>query len=143
MQTLNALLVGGVAWYFAHHQKRIAQAKLRLDLFDKRFVVFDAARTFIGRALMVVGIAEIEHRERLPDRHISAHRSCSNHGSAAYLDEILRRAIDLPFLQAELANAPEEKRKEMQTRFVAERKWMRDQIKVLETKFKPFLQLAG
>jgi hypothetical protein len=132
-QALNALLVAGVAWYFAHHQKRIALAKLRLDLFDKRFAVFDATRKFIGRGL-VTGGAEIEDQNAFL-MGVSGASFLLNDELSKYLDEILQRIVDMPFLQNELANAPsEEERKALQAKYLAERKWLREQTRALEAK---------
>jgi hypothetical protein len=147
VQVFNAMLVGGVAWYFAYYQKRIAEEqkriakeKLRLDLFDKRFAVFDAARKFVGRALVARGV-EIEDQNAFLVG-VAGASFLLNDDLSKYLDEILRRAIDLPFLHDELANAPtDDARNGLEARYLAERKWFREQTSALETKFKPFLQM--
>jgi hypothetical protein len=140
LQALNAVLVGGIAWYFAHHQKRIAQAKLRIDLFDKRFAIFDAARNFLGRALFL-GKVEIED----DNAFLIATSGASfllNDELGNYLKEVQTRAAEVRFVQSELEDAKtEDERTAAQTKFVAERRWLREQATVLEAKFKPFLEL--
>jgi hypothetical protein len=140
LQVLNAVLVGGVAWYFAHHQKRMAQAKLRLDLFDKRFAIFDAARNFLGRALFL-GKVEIEDDNAFLIATSGA-LFLLNDELGNYLKEVQTRAAAVRFVQSELEDAnTEEERTAAQTKFVAERRWLREQAAVLEVKFKPFLEL--
>jgi hypothetical protein len=149
LQVFNAMLVGGLAWYFAFHQKRIAEEqkriakeKLRLDLFDKRFAVVDAARKFVGRALVTGGV-EIEDQNAFLVGASGA-SFLLNTELSKYLDEILRRALDMPFLRDELAREPNEvARRELEAKYLAERRWMREQTNVLEEKFGPFLQLNG
>jgi hypothetical protein len=45
-----ALLIGGVAAAIAWRQARIAGAKLKLDLFDRRFALYIELRDFLGYA---------------------------------------------------------------------------------------------
>jgi hypothetical protein len=151
LQVFNAMLVGGVAWYFAYHQKRIAEEqkriakeKLRLDLFDKRFAMFDATREFIGKAL----------GRSLEDEDLNTFLVRTSGASfllndelTNYLDEIRRRVIDLPFLRDEISDAQRvgnlEEEKEAQVKYRDTRRWFREQTRVVEGKFKPLLQLDG
>jgi hypothetical protein len=48
---IATVIVGLLVAYIAWQQWKISQAKLRLDLFDRRYKVYDATRTFIGVAL--------------------------------------------------------------------------------------------
>jgi hypothetical protein len=50
-QLATPIVVALLGAYFAYQQTSTAKRKLRLDHFDKRFAVFNAARNFIGRAL--------------------------------------------------------------------------------------------
>jgi hypothetical protein len=43
------LVIGGFATYIALGQWKISRAKLKLDLFERRVVVYEAARQFMGR----------------------------------------------------------------------------------------------
>jgi hypothetical protein len=51
IQAIAVLVIAGVGVRIAYKQARIAEGKLNLDLFDKRFAVFDAARDMIGKFL--------------------------------------------------------------------------------------------
>ena len=141
-QFATPLIVALVGGYFAWQQSSTAKKKLRLDLFDKRFGVFDAARKFVGRSLVTGGVSIDDQNAFLTG--VSGALFLLNDDIAKHLDEILRRAIDMPFLQQELANEPrDEERKKLEAKYLAERRWMRDQTNELERRFKPFLQLDG
>jgi len=45
------LVIGGIAAYIAWHQWRVARAKLNLDLFDKRYKIFEATWTELSQAI--------------------------------------------------------------------------------------------
>ena len=49
-QIASALVLGGAGLYFTTRQISISRDKLRLDHFDKRFAVYEAARRFLERA---------------------------------------------------------------------------------------------
>jgi hypothetical protein len=58
------IIISCLGSWIAFKQVRIAAAKLNLDLYDRRFKVFDAARHFVGEFLVegtvgVKGIAEL------------------------------------------------------------------------------------
>ena len=46
-----AIVVAGVVAYISWNQYRIARLRLRLDLFDKRYKVFDGARRMISHVV--------------------------------------------------------------------------------------------
>lgn len=50
-QALLLLVISGLGAWIAYKQVRIATAKLNLDLYDKRFKVFEAARDFVVKVL--------------------------------------------------------------------------------------------
>lgn len=45
------LVIGGIAAYIAWHQWRVARAKLNLDLFEKRYEIFEATWSELSKAL--------------------------------------------------------------------------------------------
>ena len=118
----------------------LAERKLRLDLFDKRFAVFNAARTFLGRAV-ALGKVELADEEAFMIGTLGA-SFLLNDDLGRYLEEMQRRAGEQSFHQSELENAQtDEERNKVKAKYLAERNWLREQANVLATKFKPFLQL--
>jgi len=120
----------------------LAERKLRLDLFDKRYAIFDAARTFLGKAL--TGTVEMKDEQAFVSGTLDA-SFLLNDELATYLDEILRRVLDLPFKLNDLQNeqATDQERKAAAEAYGADRKWLREQYKVVVTKFRPFLHVDG
>jgi hypothetical protein len=140
----------------------IAQRKLRLDLFDKRFAIFNAARTFLGRA---IALGKVEGA----DEHAFMIGTLGalfllNDDLGSYLEEMQRRVQNQSFLlsefehvdatvfidktfrpagvQSELEDAQaDEKRNAAKAKYLAERNWLLQQSDVLVEKFKPFLKL--
>jgi hypothetical protein len=51
IQAIGVALISGIGVFIAYRQARISTAKLNLDLYDRRFKVFDTARKYIGSAL--------------------------------------------------------------------------------------------
>ncbi len=49
--TLVALVIGCLAGYIAYNQWRVAKAKLNLDLFERRYAVFEATWTELSQAI--------------------------------------------------------------------------------------------
>jgi hypothetical protein len=50
--TVVAFIIGGVAAYIAWRQWETANHRLRLDLYEKRFGVYSAAKTLLNRAAL-------------------------------------------------------------------------------------------
>lgn len=48
---LATIVIGGIAAYIAYQQWKVSRAKLQLDLFEKRFAIFDATWTELSRAI--------------------------------------------------------------------------------------------
>lgn len=89
----------------AYRQWRTAQKKLKLDLFEKRFAVYDAARNFIA-SVMTSGKAKDEEMYKF----LAGTRETKwllNDNIATYFDEqIWKNAVELQTLDAELGGVP-------------------------------------
>lgn len=141
---LAALLTPTVAVlgsYIAYRQWHLAQNKLKLDLFDRRFSVFEAARSLIA-SIMTSGKAKDEDvfKFLLATREAKWLLDVS---IAEYLDkQLYDKAIDLQTLDAELEGVPvgEERTKNVSSQSEI-KKWFAAQYKVLDEKFSPYLQL--
>jgi hypothetical protein len=125
----------------AYRQWRTAQNKLKLDLFDRRLVVYDAAREIILAARAsgkVTSEAEFKYIANtrgaiwLFDPEI-----------VRYLDEELwRKIVDLGALESELEGLPagEERSQNVRAQRVI-KDWLGEQLRVMEKKFAPFLKV--
>jgi hypothetical protein len=45
------LLIGAAAWYLAHRQQRTNELRLKHELFERRYKVYDSLMAFLGRTL--------------------------------------------------------------------------------------------
>jgi hypothetical protein len=142
LQVLNAVLVGGVAWYFAYHQKRIAQAKLRLDLFEKRFAVFDAARLFISKVIAKGTIDMADYQNFLVgtiDAEFLLHDEIET-----YFGEIRKRSAAAMAHRGSFEGEPVGPGRTAQVKkYYEEIQWLIAQTNELPKKFRPFLKLDG
>lgn len=141
---LSALLVPTITilgFFIAHRQWRTAQNKLKLDLFERRFSVYDTARKLIGS---IMGSGRAADAEVM--RFLFGTREAKwllNNDIAEYLyEQIYRKAIDLQTLSAELEGLPVGEERSKNVRSQSEiKKWMLKQFEVLDEKFSPFLKL--
>jgi hypothetical protein len=140
-QLATPVVVAIIGGYFAYQQAATARKKLRLDHYDKRFAVFNAARTLLGRVL-ALGEAKIEDQQAFLAGTVGATFLFKDPGLSTYLDELIERAHEIRFLQNDLEKAHDDADREKARRaYTDARQWLRDQYKVLEEKFRPHLQL--
>jgi len=107
-QVLAALLTPTITVFgsfISYRQWCTAQKKLKLDLFEKRFTVYDAARTFIA-SVMTSGKAKEEEMYKF----LSGAREAKwllNDDIATYFDEqTWKKAVELQTLDAMLEGVP-------------------------------------
>lgn len=139
--------VGGVAFiscvgaWIAYRQSRIAAAKLNLDLYDRRFKVFNAAREFATVALLT----DIESTA-LPKFQASTIDAVFlfNEEIAKYLDEFGVKIFQLQSSKTHLEHATTLKARERFTNEIgSQEKIVTAELNVLVDKFKPFLKLGN
>ena len=125
----------------AYRQWRTTQNKLKFDLFEKRFAVFDAARTFIS-SVMTSGKAKEDEMYKFLSGTREA-RWLLNNDIATYFDEqIWKKAVELQALESVLQDVQRRDDRTTNVQRQGEIKtWLIDQYKVLDEKFSPFLKL--
>lgn len=140
----SALLIPTIAVlgaFIAYRQWRLGQNKLKLDLFDRRFSVYDAARNFLA-GIMTSGKAKDEDIYKF----VGATREAKwllNSEIAAYLHEVIyKKALALASLQAELEGigvGTNRSKNVTDQRVIKE--WFMAQYEVLDEHFSKFLKL--
>ena len=141
---LAALLTPTVAVLgsvIAYRQWRTAQSKLKFELFDRRFSVYEASRNLLA-SVMTSGKA----KEKEIFKFLIATREAKwllNPEVATYLEkELYHKAIALQTLEAMLEGIPIGKERSANVKKQSEiKKWFVAQYDVLDTKFSPFLEL--
>lgn len=98
-------VVAAFAVWIAQQQSATAQNKLRFDLFEKRFLIYEGAYNFLG-SIMTRGRVDDEEMNIFVNA-IHAAKWIVAQEIADYLDrEVYKPAIALQCLEAELAGLP-------------------------------------
>jgi hypothetical protein len=140
LQALAVPTIAAVGAVLAWQQVKIAQTKLRHDLFDRRFKVFEAARLFLAR-VMASGKMSVPAFNEYTAGVIDAQFLLSKQVHA-YLFEIRRRASVMQALNDTLEPLPPGAKKTKLVEDAGEHfTWLVAQLDVLPDKFKPFLAL--
>jgi len=136
---LTLLIACGVA-YVAYQQYRLGRAKFKLDLFEKRFAVFDATRKLLG-AMVSDGPGELEKvyefRVAVAD---APFLFCSD--VTDYLDKVDNRAVDFWQVVKRMKTPSNDSHRDLLIASEADaQKWFKDQLLELKGKFGPYLDL--
>jgi len=144
-QVLSALLMPTIAIFglwLAYKQWAIAQKKLKMDLFEKRYSIYKATNDFI---VSTIGRGQVDDENLLKFRLATKEAKwVLNSNIATYLDEqVWSEAIDLQTLRSELEGAPAGK---IRTENVHKQREIKNkllsQVEILDKKFTPFLTLG-
>lgn len=141
---LSALLTPTVAVlgsFIAYRQWRTAQNKLKLELFERRFVVYSAATTLIG-SIMSSGKAKDEELFKFLSSTHDAKWLFSATIAEYFEKELYHKGIYLQCLATELQDMPVGEERTANVYKQAEiKKWFLKQYEVLDEKFSPYLKL--
>ena len=144
---LGTVVIGGVAAYIARGQWRTNQDKLKLDLYDRRLVVYEATMKFV---LGLSGNAVVD--EENMRQYLVAIRQAAFLFNDACIPQYLKklaaeaRSLDMVISLADRAQAGHDLQETHRT--APEKKWellqwFVEQEKVIEEKFAPYLRLRG
>ena len=136
------LVVGLIVAYIALQQWLLARHKLRLDLFEKRYRVYEAAARFLSTIMSLADFNDDDLRTYnigtmdavfLYPKHIKD-----------YLHQIRCHAIDMRTYQKKFERLPVgEERSKLVDQNHTEAKWLLDQLTKLPTVFAPYLSFAS
>ena len=133
---LIALPIVG-AW-IAAQQVFIGRAKLRLDLFDRRFAVLEAVRAALGLISAHANLTQTQERAFSLGTFDAAF--LFDDDLAAYLEDMRKRIFRLQ-THNEMIGGPDHQTA-VKAKF-QEVRWFSDQRDVVQRKFAPFLKLRG
>lgn len=134
-----SLIVGYIAW----QQWQVARAKLRLDLFDRRYKVYDATRKFLAGIMseptfsdsqLFTFYAGTSDAEFLFDSEV-----------VDYLAQIRKRALDMRLHQKLYApmGVGEEQRSSHIEKEQEQLLWLTEQITAMTKTFAPYLGFSN
>jgi hypothetical protein len=138
---IATLIVGLIVAYIAWQQWQVAHAKLRLDLFDRRYKVYDATRQFLGCIIREATFSDSElfifyagtsDAEFLFDAEV-----------VAYLKEIAKRALDMRLQHTLYQRAEGEARTTMIQKEHDQLLWLSHQITDMTATFTPYLGFSN
>ena len=144
---LSALLtpfIALIAVYIAFQQWKTNRAnqetdakRLKLEQYDKRFAIYDTARTFLKEIVVSSLISD----EMLVKYWVGINpaRFLLDDDLTKYLEEIEKKAVDLQTIQIE-AQGPDGPSTKASERGEL-KKWFYKQISILNEKFLPYLKL--
>src|SRR5207248_6642929 len=127
--------------YIAWQQWQIARNKLRLDLFDRRYKVYDATRKFLGTILREATFADAQLFEF--SGGTSDAEFLFEPDVVAYLTQIRNRAIDMRAHQHTFAPMPvgEERSRHVHAEH-DELLWLTHQLTDMTKVFSPYLSFS-
>ena len=143
VQWLSALLtpvIGLLAGYIAYEQMRTARAKLRLDLFDKRVALYEAAMTFLAH----VGTSgTVTHAERVAFfREVRNSRFLFEPTVHERMVTIYQRAGDLLFAEAlQTGPQPDKQQEAIEAKWKTLLPWFATQLDEMPNLFIPYLRV--
>lgn len=120
-----SLILGSIAAYIAFRQYRVAHAKLKLDLFEKRFQIYLRTAHFLSQ-LWMTGVPEDDPNA------VPIFRG--QIGGAVFLFE--KDVSDFLEEVAAKADSPPEQNDEV-------KRWAETRFKTLETRFQPYMTLSN
>jgi hypothetical protein len=137
---LSIPVIALIAAYIAWQQWRVNERRLKHELFDRNFLVYEAILKFIG-SVVTSGKAKDENLYNF-NQDTRAAKFLLGDDVSAFIIKIYNKAIDLQTLDAELEGLPVG---EERTRIVRERgeikKWIYHQFGELDNKFEHVLGL--
>lgn len=139
--TIAAAIAACITAYVAHRQERLEQNRLKFDLFERRFRIYEAAKNLLA-SIMSSGRAQQEDMYKFKVATREA-KWLLNNKVAEYLDkQLYYKALYLQTLAAELEGVPVGEERTTNVDKQRDIKlWFDEQFEILDEYFAPFLKL--
>jgi hypothetical protein len=137
LSPIIAVIGGWIAW----QQVRINRNKLKLDRFDKRFDIHEAAITFAATIAIRSKVDEAQFGDFI--KRTRGTRFLINKEMQDYVDLLRKNAIKVQTTSGSLARAgiTDEERVKLGDELSELVIWFNDQLEVIPEKFEPFLSV--
>jgi len=138
LSPIGTLMVGFAVVCIAWQQWQVAHAKLRLDLFDRRYKVYDATRAFLS---VIVANENFDNSQLFTFyAGISDAGFLFDAAVVDYLEQIKTRAIDMRLKNKLLGNlSNDDERAHLAQAETEQLLWLSEQLKVMGKVFTPYL----
>jgi len=124
-------ILGG---YIAIQQYKNARRKLKLDLFDKRFPVFQSTRNYIGQ--VITG----DYKDKAVQQEFLVKTRGAgfifDQATKAYIDEVWEKSVDLE------GWSQDQNTSEHSDQRAAHLKWFTSELSKIEERFRKYMQLS-
>jgi hypothetical protein len=139
---IATLIVGLIVGYIAWQQWQVAKAKLRLDLFDRRYKVFDATRKFL---VVIVKNARFDDSQLLDFcAGTSDTEFLFGRDVVDYLTQIRTRALDARAHHEELQATPVGDERSRRVHAKQDQiLWLGEQLGTMTKTFSPYLGFSN
>ncbi len=136
------LIVGCMVAFIAWQQWRVAENKLRLDLFDRRYKVYDTTRKFLAGIVREASFSDAQLFEFYGGTSDAGFLFGSE--VVDYLDVIRKRAVGMRTHQKNYGPLPagEERSRHVQAEH-DELLWLSEQITAMTKTFTPYLGFSN
>lgn len=139
--TVATVFLGLVASWIAIQQLRLVYHRFRLDLFDRRYKIFEATRKFL---------TVVWRTATFTDNDLWEFAAATADGvflypqeMTVYLHEIRKRALNQRLLRGQFERLPiSEQRSALVEEEHEEFVWLTNQVEVLSSRFLPYLGFA-
>ncbi len=128
------IVVAVLGLYIASQQHRTARKKLKLDLFNTRFLIFQNTTDYIGEVVCNVAASKEKQREFLVGTRGS--QFVFDQEVTDYIDEIWKKSVDLEGLSLNQTTPEHSQQK------IAHLNWFNEQLQKIDGKFKKYMQLS-
>ncbi len=141
LSALSTPMLAVAGSLIAFRQWRTSQSKLKLDLFERRAQVYDAARVLVSRVVTHGKTTQEDQRNYL--QGVQGAKWLFGEEIRNYLDEVLwERTIALECLESELEGAGVSPERTANVHKQAEiKKWFYGQYRALDERFAPYMAL--
>lgn len=132
--SLIPIAITAIGLYIAIQQYITAKKKLKLDLFDKRFLIFQNTKNYIGEVVSHVTATDEKQREFL----VGTRGSQFVFGQEVkdYIDEVWSKSVDLKGWSLDQTTSEHPQNR------AAHLNWFNDQLQKIDGKFKKYMQLS-
>ena len=137
----GTLIIGGIVAYVAVQQHKTSRDNYRLNLYDRRFSVYEGAKNFISHVVQKadVGNAELLEFQRVTHEAVFMF----DNDIFEYLKLLYDNGVELDFLKATLDDSgltDSEKRAKIIHKRGELIKWFNSQFKELRTNMYPYMK---
>lgn len=139
LQGLLTPVIAGIAVYIAYQQYKTNRDKLRLDLYNKRYKVFDSLKTLLGHIAQQLNVKH----EQVYEFKIATKEAAFlfEEDILTYLDNVSKKALDLWADHEKLENLPVGEERSAKVDETSELfSWLMKQSEVAVDKFNKYLK---